>query len=163
MGMLFYALIISHTHQHSMVSLFDLHYSANDCQCIPNPVANVLPTLLPMSSSSSCPSSRKTVPRVFRVLLPVSCSASCPCLPSPHARHHLALTLVITPLSRSCLPGRCFPREGRRGLTSLFEESPKSLHTIAGRQYNKKPLRIHFLSGQREKTDGGTTDGYHKK
>ena len=69
--------------------------------CSPRSLARVLPILLLMSSSSSCPSSRKCVFRVFRVLMPVSCSASCPCLPLPLARHYLALRLVITFPSRS--------------------------------------------------------------
>ncbi|MBQ9666836.1 MAG: hypothetical protein IJV33_10260 [Bacteroidaceae bacterium] len=64
-------------------------------------MSNVFPILLPMSSSPSCPSSRKSVFRVFLALMPVSCSASCSLLPCSDARHHLSLTLVITFPSRS--------------------------------------------------------------
>ena len=110
-------------------------------------VANVFLVLMPVISEDCAPCLPSSLARILLRLLPVSSESSCPSSLGSDACHHFALTLVITPLSRSCLLGRCFPREGRRGLTPLFEDSPKSLHTIAGRQYNKKPLRILFLSG----------------
>lgn len=83
--------------------------SANDVRC-----------LLPMSSSPSCPSSRTTVFRVFRVLMPLSSESSCSSSLCSNARHHFALTLVITLLSGSCLLGRCFLRVSYRVFMQPF-------------------------------------------
>ena len=107
-------------------------------ETMPMSSANDVRYLLPMSFSSSCPSSRTTVFLVFRVLMPVSSFASCSSSPCSDARHHLVLTLVITSLSGSCLLRRCFQRFSSSVFTLfVVKSSPYRVKSLHKKSVNK--------------------------
>ncbi|MBQ6964753.1 MAG: hypothetical protein IJP82_03570, partial [Bacteroidaceae bacterium] len=82
--------------------------------------------LMPVVSGDCAPCLPSSLARILLRLLPVSSESSCPLSLCSDARHHLALMLVITPLSRSCLLGRCFQRGLKGGFKVLFEDSSES-------------------------------------
>ena len=84
------------------------------CQGLPNSVANVFLVLMPVVSEDCAPCLPSSLARILLRLLPVSSESSCPLSLCSDARHHFALTLVITSLSCSCLLRRCFQRVSYR-------------------------------------------------
>ena len=62
---------------------------------------------------------------VHRPHLPMSSESSCPSSPCSDARHHFVLTLVITPLSCSCLPMKTFYRDEKGHFRGVFEDTSR--------------------------------------
>ncbi|MBQ9666882.1 MAG: hypothetical protein IJV33_10490 [Bacteroidaceae bacterium] len=84
------------------------------CPCLAHSFANVFLALMPVISEVCITCLPSSHARILLRLLPVSSFASCPLSLCSEARHHLSLTLVITPLSGSCLLMRCFQRDESR-------------------------------------------------